>query len=226
MFVEPATVDPEGNARKLAANPKLKIPPHPRWILDGNDRAIDFEQEGLTFYRRVRKYLAAVFYNAVVTYLPSHTIRKAYLRLFGATIGKDSTIMRGTKVFDIEYMAIGDRTYIGNRCLLDCRAGLAIGDNVVIASDTHIIGARHAVNHRDFLAVIAVPLVIEDYVWIARRAMILPSHVHRGAVVAEQATVTGDVGELEIVAGTPARAIGKRNPDALKCSGKMRPEFA
>src|SRR5690349_7751235 len=35
-FVEPAAADPEDNAKKLAANPKLKIPPPPRWVLDAD----------------------------------------------------------------------------------------------------------------------------------------------------------------------------------------------
>jgi acetyltransferase-like isoleucine patch superfamily enzyme len=58
--------------------------------------------------------------------------------------------------------------------------------------------------------------VIEDYVWIASRAMILPSHIHRGAVVGAHAVVNKDVGELEMVGGVPAKLIGKRDPDALK----------
>jgi acetyltransferase-like isoleucine patch superfamily enzyme len=60
--------------------------------------------------------------------------------------------------------------------------------------------ASHDVNHPDFPP-IPIPIVIEDYVWIARRAMILQSHIHRGAVVAAYAVVNNDVGELEIVGG-------------------------
>ena len=80
------------------------------------------------------------------------------------------------------------------------------------------------INHPDFLPV-PIPTVIEDYVWIASRAMILPSLIHRGAVVAAQALVNKDIGELEIVGGVPAKVIGKRNPDALKYSGRHRPLF-
>jgi acetyltransferase-like isoleucine patch superfamily enzyme len=178
----------------------------------------------VTRYQRARNYLAALFYNGVVTHIPFHAVRQGYLRLFGATIGTDSTIMRGANVLDIEYLTIGDRTTIGFRCLLDCRGGLAIGDDVAIASDTHIVCAAHDVNHPDFIG-IAIPVVIEDYVWIASRAMILPPHIRRGAVVAAHAVVNQDVGELEIVGGVPAKIIGKRNPDALKYSGKYEPPF-
>ena len=223
-MVEPAVADPEDIARKLAANPKLKIPPAPQWTLDADGRVVGRVQEGMTCYRKARNYLAAVVYNSVVTHIPFHAIRQGYLRFFGATIGRDSAIMRGTTVWDIEYLTIGDRTSIGARCLLDGRAGLAIGDDVGSPA-TRIIGGLHDVNHPDFLP-IPIPIVIEDYVWIASRAMIVHAHVDRGAVVAAHAVVNRDVAELEIVGGVPAKLIGKRDPNALKYSGKFKPPLS
>jgi acetyltransferase-like isoleucine patch superfamily enzyme len=224
VVVELPAADPEDIARKLAANPKLKVPPPVKWIYDADGRLVGGVQDGVTRFRRARNYFAALLYNSFVTHIPVHAIRQGYLRLFGATIGKDSSIMRGTNVSEIEYLTIGDRCAIGHRCFLDCRSGVAIGNDVVIASDTHIVGLAHDVNHPDFLPV-AVPIVIEDYVWIASRAMILQTHIHRGAVVAAHAVVNHNVGELEIVGGVPAKVIGKRNPDALKYSGKFKPLF-
>lgn len=224
-FVKPAAADPEDIARKLAANPNLKIPPAPQWILNSEGRVEGAVQEGMTTYRKARNYFAALFYNSVVTHIPFHAIRLGYLRLFGATIGQDSAIMRGTWVWDIEFLTVGHRTSIGFRCLLDCRGGVAIGDDVGIASDTQIVGLTHDVNHPDFPPV-PVPIVIEDYVWIASRAMILQAHIHRGAIVAAHAVVNRDVEELEIVGGVPAKVVGKRNPDALKYSGKFKPPFS
>jgi acetyltransferase-like isoleucine patch superfamily enzyme len=49
--------------------------------------------------------------------------------------------------------------------------------------------------------------------------------IRRGAVVAAQALVNKDVGELEVVGGVPAKVIAKRNPDALGYSGHYRPLF-
>jgi acetyltransferase-like isoleucine patch superfamily enzyme len=142
--------------------------------------------------------------------------------MFGATIGKGSAIMRSAMVFDIEFLTIGDCTAIGARCLLDARAGLWIGNNVTIASDVHILGGGHDINHPDFLPV-PIPTVIEDYAWIASRAMVLPSLIRRGAVVAAQAVVIKDIGECEVVGGNPAKVIAKRDPDALTYSASYRP---
>jgi acetyltransferase-like isoleucine patch superfamily enzyme len=52
--------------------------------------------------------------------------------------------------------------------------------------------------------------------------MILPCHIHRGAVVAAQSVVNKDVAELDVVGGIPAKVIGKRDPGALQYTGHFR----
>ena len=61
--------------------------------------------------------------------------------------------------------------------------------------------------------------------WIASRAMVLPTHIKRGAVVAAHALVAKDVDELTVVGGNPAKPIGKRDPNALRYSASYRPLF-
>jgi acetyltransferase-like isoleucine patch superfamily enzyme len=226
VFVEPPKADPEDVARKLAAAPDLKLPPPPSWEMGPDGEMVNYRMQTMGVARKARNRIGQLLYNMFITFVPSHTIRLGFLRLFGATIGEGSSIMRTTHVLDPEFLRIGRTSTVGQRCLLDARAGLWIGDNVTIASDVHIIGGGHDIDHPDFLPV-PVPTVIEDYVWIASRAMILPSHIHRGAVVAAQALVKqyDDIGELEVVGGVPARVIGKRNPEALKYSAGYRPLF-
>ena len=95
---------------------------------------------------------------------------------------------------------------------------------MIIASDTHMIAGGHDINHPDFPPAPNPPdpIVIDDYVWIGSRAMILPSLIGRGAVVAAHAVVKKEVPPLAIVGGVPAKVIGQRNPDALQYSGKFR----
>lgn len=221
---EPATADPADVARKKAAAPTLKLPPEPEWELGEDGRVTYYKMQAMDVRRKARNRIGELLFNMFITHIPSHTIRQGFLRLFGATIGEWSTIMRGTTILDIEFLTIGNGTTIGFRCLLDARAGLWIGDNVTIASDVHLLGGGHDINHPDFLP-IPIPTVIEDYVWIASRAMVLPALIGRGAVVAAQALVVKDVAPLDVVGGNPAKVFAKRNPDALGYSAKYRPLF-
>ena len=224
MFVEPQASDPEVIAKKRAVNPNVRIPPRMEWVTDADGRIVNYRLAGETSLHRIRDLYAAWFYNNFVTYIPVHFIRQSYLRLFGASIGKGSAINRGTEVYSIPYIVIGDRVSIGVRCLLDARAGIAIGNDVVIASDTQIIAGGHDINHPQFVPAPNPPdpIVIDDHVWIASRAMILPSLLGRGAVVAAHTVVNKEVLPLAIVGGVPAKVIGQRNPDALQYSGKFR----
>ncbi len=206
MFVEPQASDPEVIARKRAVNPKVRIPPRLEWVTDPDGRILDYKLAGDNIVKRVRDLYAALFYNSIVTHIPFHFIRLGYLRLFGATIGKGSALNRGTTVWSIPYIVIGENVAIGFRCMLDARAGIAIGNEVVIASDTQIIAGGHDVNHPNFVPAPNPPdpVVIDDYVWIASRAMILPCLIGRGAVVAAQSMVNKEVPPFAIV-GRDAR---------------------
>lgn len=227
MFVEPQASDPEAIARKRAVNPNVRIPPKMEWVTEPDGRIVNYKLEGETLFRRIWDVYIAYFYNTVVTYIPFHFIRLGYLRMFGAKIGKGSAINRGTGVWSIQYIVIGKNVSIGFRCLLDARAGIAIGDDVVIASDTQIIAGGHDINHPNFVPAPNPPdpIVIDDHVWIGSRAMILPSLLGRGAVVAAHSVVNKEVPPFAIVGGVPAKVIGERNRDALQYSGKYRIPF-
>ena len=226
MWREPQQADPEDLARKLELAPDLKIVPGPSWVLsEDGESLVKYRMQDLSLPRKVRNRIGSLLYNMFVTYIPSHTVRLGFLRLFGAKIGKGSSIMRTTAILDPEFLRIGTNSTIGMRCLIDARASVWIGDNVTLASDVHVVGGGHDINHPDFLPVPGIPTVICDYVWIASRAMTLPCVIGRGAVVAAHSLVTKDIGECEVVGGVPAKVIAKRDPEALKYSASYRPLF-
>lgn len=169
-------------------------------------------------------HVGSAFYNSVITYVPFHLVRRSALRLWGAKIGHRSTVLRGTTVLGMDRLVIGKECGIGFRCLLDARAGLTIGDRVVIASDTHFLAGEHDIRSPDFTAVFR-PIVIGDYVWIASRATVeCGVTLGRGAVVATCSLVRKDVAPLAVVAGVPAEVIGVR-PDVMDYSPAWRPLF-
>lgn len=156
------------------------------------------------------RHLGVVLFNSVITFVPVHRVRLAALRLWGARIGHDTSIFRGTTVLGIESLRIGDECGIGFRCMLDARGGLTLGNRVVVASDVHFVGGRHRIDVPDFRAVLE-PITVGDYAWITSRATVLSGvTVGRGAVVAAGAVVTRDVEAMQVVGGVPARVIGRR----------------
>ncbi len=157
-----------------------------------------------------------------VGYIPFHHLRRFFYRLFGMSIGSGSTLHMMGRIYDPRYIEIGEDSIIGEKFTLDGRrqlsgskGGIQIGNHVDIASEVMIWTSQHDIRDPQFKA-IEKPVVIEDYVFIGPRAIILPGiSIGKGAVVAAGAVVTKDVEPLSIVAGTPAKEIGKRDASSL-----------
>lgn len=156
-----------------------------------------------------------VFLLHLVGYVPSHCFRRFFYRLFGIKIGKGSTIHTKAKFYDPRNIIIGDDTIIGEEVVLDGRAMLKIGNHVDIASEVMIYNSQHDIEDKNFTAK-DEPVVIEDYVFIGPRVIILPGiTIGRGAIVAASAVVTKDVPPYAIVGGVPAKIIGERKLKSL-----------
>jgi maltose O-acetyltransferase len=119
---------------------------------------------------------------------------------------------------------IGKNTAINRKCYLDSRGGLNIGDNVSISPEVHLITAQHDINDSSF-GFVTAPVVLEDYVFIGTRAIILPGvHLGKGCVVASGAVVTKSFPDYSVIAGVPAKFISSRNKE-LNYSCKWMPPF-
>lgn len=156
-----------------------------------------------------------VYILHLVGCVPIHHMRRFFYRLAGITIGQGSTLHMGAVFYDPRNIHIGQDTIIGERSVLDGRAKLMIGDHVDIASEVMIYNSHHDIQDSHFRAVVA-PVVIEDYVFVGPRVIILPGvTISKGAVVAAGAVVTKDIASLSIVGGVPAKEIGKRDIASL-----------
>lgn len=149
--------------------------------------------------------------NHWINRIPSHFLRHAwYARVMAFEIQPGTSLLMGTTFDTRGQLWIGPNSVVNEKCRLDNRAGLTIGSNVSISSEVMILTATHDVQSPTF-AGIDLPVVIDDYVWIGARAIILPGvHLGRGSVVAAGSVVTADVPENAVVGGIPARPIGSR----------------
>jgi maltose O-acetyltransferase len=160
-----------------------------------------------------REFIVALLHY--VGYVPSHYFRRFFYRLAGIQIGAGSTIHTGARFYNPANIDIGKDTIIGENVVLDGRDKLIIGDHVDFASEVMIYNAQHDVHDPEFKA-IAQSVIIEDYVFVGPRAIILPGvKLGKGAVVAAGAVVTKDVANFEIVGGVPAKVIGERKAKDL-----------
>jgi maltose O-acetyltransferase len=150
------------------------------------------------------------YFLYVMSYCPLGFIRTFFYILFGVKIGSNSIINMRTRLYDPRNISIGEDTIIGEGATLDGRVALTIGNHVDIASEVMIYNAEHDINDETFKAT-NEPVVIEDYVFIGPRAIILPGvTIKKGAIVGAGAVVTKDVEENAIVGGVPAKVIGSR----------------
>jgi maltose O-acetyltransferase len=135
-------------------------------------------------------------------------------------IGRRSSLHLGVRILNNKFkrsnITIGRNCVINDGCLLDGRVyKIRIGNNVDIARETLIYTLQHDYNN-DYHLTKGGDVIIEDYVWIASRVIILPGvHIGKGAVCASGAVVTKNVDPFTIVGGVPAKPIGKRNSQLL-----------
>lgn len=122
------------------------------------------------------------------------------------------------------HITIGDEFYANHGCvMLDC-AEIIIGDRVLIGPNVGILTAAHPldVEYRKQGLEYALPILIEDDVWIGGNTTINPGvTIHKGAVIGSGSVVTKDVAEYSIAVGNPAKII-RRLGDADKRKDAMR----
>ena len=158
--------------------------------------------------RRLNRDLWGAFWNRV----PSRRIRHFFARRLLAEIGKGAFICMRVTLRDPHRISLGERSVVNPNVILDGRGGdLKISHDVDIGTCTHIWTLEHDPNDPEH-ATKGGPVTIEHHVWIASRVTILPGvTIGKGAVIAAGSVVTKDVPELAIVAGVPAKVIGKRD---------------
>jgi acetyltransferase-like isoleucine patch superfamily enzyme len=132
-------------------------------------------------------------------------------------VGSGCDLSRGVEIVaQGGHVQLGRGVFVGPWTTIASKMGVSIGDDCLIAERVTIRDQDHVVRGdasrpiRD-AGFDTAPILIGDGVWIAAGAVVLKGvRIGRGAVVAANAVVTGDVAEFDIVGGVPARRIGTR----------------
>ena len=131
------------------------------------------------------------------------------LIVFGRPVG----IIGNFHVGNPANVVIGAHCGINHDVFILGHTSVRIGSNVIISAramliDSGLVTANYG--GTDSPAHTGAGIVIEDNVWIGAGAIVLPGvTVGKGSVIGAGAVVTRDVAPNTIVAGVPARCIGR-----------------
>jgi maltose O-acetyltransferase len=157
--------------------------------------------------------LMSYSYNHLIGNLPSRKIRITYLKAYLAEIGKGTAVQMGCRFLNGRKVHLGTRNVINFGCLFDGRHyHIRTGADVSIGPEATLLTLGHDPQSPEF-GDKGGDIIIGDRVWIAYRAIILPGvTIGEGAVVGAGSVITQDIESYSIVAGVPAKIIGRRNP--------------
>ncbi|WP_324288362.1 acyltransferase [Pedobacter sp. SL55] len=141
--------------------------------------------------------------------------RRYNLTRKGATIANTAEIGKIKLGGKTNNLTVGENTFIGN-VELALHDKINIGNFVCINDGSVLLTASHDLSDPLWQQK-KKPIIIQDYVWIATNAIILPGvKIGKGAVVGAGSVVTRDVKSYDIVGGNPAIPIGKKRVENLK----------
>jgi acetyltransferase-like isoleucine patch superfamily enzyme len=161
--------------------------------------------------RRFLSELRIYICNRWIASVPSHTIRQWYYRnVMHYAIGRNTAILMDCTFDCTVHFSIGTNSVINGKCRMDNKSSITIGNNVSISQEVMVLSADHDPDSPVF-ASRDLPVVINDYVFIGSRAIILPGvTIGEGAVIAAGAVVNKDVEPYTVVGGVPAKFIKAR----------------
>jgi len=147
-----------------------------------------------------------------------------YINLKLKSAGRNSIYKARSSTFtNPGNITLGDNCSLPNHTLIDGTGGVTIGNGVIFAPEVCVYSGSHNFDSPDLNAlpfdniIIAAPVVIGDYVWVGRRAMILPGvKIGTAAVIAAGSIVTKDVPEYAVVGGNPAKILKYRNVERVQ----------
>lgn len=145
----------------------------------------------------------------------------------GISIGAESYVMKNAILHVYNFrnlphagITIGERSLIGESCILRGQGGITIGNDVFLAPLVQMLAVNHVyhdttqpISHQ---GITTQGIIVEDGAWIGGGAIILDGvHIGRNAVIGAGAVVTRDVPAYAIAVGNPARIVRNLKDEPL-----------
>lgn len=166
-----------------------------------------------SYYSDIRQRSFIRYWKGLIVRWLIYSKYKRYRRIainHGATIAETALINKQLAKKANRFLKVGEHSSVMTS-KLDLRNPVTIGNNVIIDGTAEVLTTSHEVNSTNF-ALKNEGIFIDDYVWVAHGAIILPScrKIGYGAIVGAGSCVVRDVAPMSIVGGNPAVEIKKR----------------
>ncbi len=158
-------------------------------------------------------------------------IRRRFYRRYFGSMGEDVVIHQDFHARNIHNLFVGNGVHLGESCFIQAAGKVSIGENTIIGPGVKIWSQNHQFKDP------TIPIkeqgytfkevIIGDDVWIGANAFIMPGAViGKGAVISAGSLLGGKpIPPYKIVAGNPARIIGKREITGSKSNSQNRSEI-
>lgn len=162
--------------------------------------------------------------NNIINVIPFWYIRKLFYVIFGMKIGKDSKILMRTEVFAPWNIEIKNSVIINEKCLLDGRGGLVIGNNSSISRGVVIYTGTHQPNNFMYCK---KAVNIGELCWICVNVVILPgADIGKGSIIGANAVASGKKYPSNgVYVGVPAVFLHERDITSEYSPGNWSPIF-
>lgn len=143
--------------------------------------------------------------------------RSLAYKVFFKRLGGFAWVQHGVTIVQANRLSVGQHFGCNTGTYINAIGTITIGDYVLLGSNVTISSGRHPIEGA-YPPVFArpaqpVPIVIENGVWIAAGAVIMPGvTLHEGTVVGANAVVTKDTEAFGVYVGAPAHKIRSRFP--------------
>lgn len=141
---------------------------------------------------------------------PAHAWRCLLLRIFGAKIGRGTTVHASARIWAPWNLTMGDHSCMGEN--VDCysAASVTLEEWSMVSQYSYLCTASHDYEIGS-LPGFQRPIVVKAHAWVAADVYVGPGvTIEQGAVVGARSSVYKDVPAWTVVGGNPARFIRVR----------------
>jgi putative colanic acid biosynthesis acetyltransferase WcaF len=168
-----------------------------------------------SWYNPGNKFKRAAWFavNALIMQnrlMPFISVRRFFLRLFGAKIGKGVVIKPNVNVKYPWKLIIGDYCWIGEQVWIDNLGMVKMGNNVCVSQGALLLCGNHNYKRSAFDLIVG-NITLEDGVWIGTKTVVCPgvtccSH----SLLTVGSIATSKMEAYTIYQGNPAVAVKER----------------